>query len=87
LLCWTVSIKLSFQKEGCDGFITSAQFILHQPLAHINTLCLEFFGYDLDRAVSAIVAIKDSPKPLLRMSLALIVSISDFMGVPASFFK
>jgi FAD/FMN-containing dehydrogenase len=41
------------QKEGCDGFITSAQFILHQPLAHINTLCLEFFGYDLDRAVSA----------------------------------
>jgi hypothetical protein len=48
------------QKEGCDGFITSAQFILHQPLAHINTLCLEFFGYDLDRAVSAIVAIKDS---------------------------
>jgi FAD/FMN-containing dehydrogenase len=40
------------QKEGCDGFITSAQFILHQPLAHINTLCLEFFGYDLDRAVA-----------------------------------
>ncbi len=48
------------QKEGCDGFITSAQFILHQPLEHTSTLCLEFFGYDLDRAVSAIVAIKDS---------------------------
>ncbi len=48
------------QKEGCDGLITSAEFILHQPLDHINTLCLEFFGHDLDNAVSAIVAIKDS---------------------------
>ena len=48
------------QKEGCDGFITSAEFILHQPLEHINTLCLEFFGHDLDNAVSAIVAVKDA---------------------------
>jgi FAD/FMN-containing dehydrogenase/Fe-S oxidoreductase len=48
------------QKEGCDGFITSAEFILHQPLAHINTLCLEFFGYDLTAAVSSIVKIKES---------------------------
>ena len=48
------------QKEGCDGFITSAEFILHRPLEQINTLCLEFFGHDLDNAVSAIVAIKDS---------------------------
>lgn len=47
------------QKEGCDGFITSAQFVLHQPLEHINTLCLEFFGHDLTHATSAIVAIKD----------------------------
>jgi len=48
------------QKEGCDGLITSAEFILHQPLECINTLCLEFFGHDLGKAVSAIVAIKDS---------------------------
>ena len=47
------------QKEGCDGFITSARFVLHQPLEHINTLCLEFFGHDLNQATSAIVAIKD----------------------------
>lgn len=47
------------QKEGCDGFITSAEFILHQPLKYINTLCLEFFGYDLKSAVSSIVEIKD----------------------------
>ncbi len=46
------------QKEGCDGFITSAEFILHQPLEHINTLCLEFFGHDLKAAVSTIVDIK-----------------------------
>ncbi|RUA04741.1 MAG: FAD-linked oxidase, partial [Gammaproteobacteria bacterium] len=48
------------QKEGCDGFITSAEFILHQPLKCIHTLCLEFFGYDLECAVSSIVDIKDS---------------------------
>ena len=46
------------QKEGCDGFITSAEFILHQPLEHINTLCLEFFGHDLKAAVSTITDIK-----------------------------
>ncbi len=48
------------QKEGCDGFITSAEFILHQPLEHVNTLCLEFFGHDLKQAVSTIVDIKNS---------------------------
>lgn len=48
------------QKEGCDGFITSAEFILHQPLKHINTLCLEFFGHDLKATVSTIVDIKNS---------------------------
>ncbi len=48
------------QKEGCDGFITSAEFIFHQPLKHINTLCLEFFGHDLKAAVSTIVDIKNS---------------------------
>ena len=48
------------QKEGCDGFITSAEFILHQPLKCIHTLCLEFFGHDLKLAVSSIVDIKNS---------------------------
>ena len=32
------------QKEGCDGIITSARFILHRMPAHIRTVCLEFFG-------------------------------------------
>ena len=47
------------QKEGCDGLITSARFVLHRMPAHVRTLCLEFFGTDLDRAVPAIVEIKD----------------------------
>ncbi len=45
------------QKEGCDGFITSAEFILHRQPAHTRTVCLEFFGSDLRQAVSSIVAI------------------------------
>jgi FAD/FMN-containing dehydrogenase/Fe-S oxidoreductase len=45
------------QKEGCDGLITSATFILHRMPKHIRTVCLEFFG-DVKRAVPAIVEIK-----------------------------
>jgi len=47
------------QKEGCDGLITSAQFILHKMPEHARTLCLEFFGTDISTAVPAIVEIKD----------------------------
>jgi len=47
------------QKEGCDGLITSAEFILHEPLKHINTLCLEFFGFDTKSAVESINTIKN----------------------------
>jgi FAD/FMN-containing dehydrogenase/Fe-S oxidoreductase len=45
------------QKEGCDGLITSGQFILHRMPKHLHTLCLEFFGTDLKQAVSSIVEI------------------------------
>ena len=45
------------QKEGCDGLITSARFILHRMPANIRTVCLEFFGNDLKQAVSTIVDI------------------------------
>lgn len=47
------------QKEGCDGLITSAVFILHTLPAVTRTLCLEFYGEDLAQAVPAIVEIKD----------------------------
>ncbi|MGE5027419.1 MAG: FAD-binding and (Fe-S)-binding domain-containing protein, partial [Betaproteobacteria bacterium] len=46
------------QKEGCDGIITSARFILHKMPAHTRTVCLEFFG-QVHEAVPAIVEIKD----------------------------
>jgi len=45
------------QKEGCDGIITSARFILHKMPASIRTVCLEFFGQVHD-SVPAIVEIK-----------------------------
>jgi len=47
------------QKEGCDGLITSARFILHRMPAHSRTVCLEFFGDDLALAVPAIVELRD----------------------------
>ena len=47
------------QKEGCDGLITSASFILHRMPTYTRTVCLEFFGVNLRNAVSAITEIKD----------------------------
>ncbi|WP_321276733.1 DUF3683 domain-containing protein [Thiomicrorhabdus indica] len=47
------------QKEGCDGLITSARFIVHRMPSHTRTVCLEFFGTDLSNAVPAIVEIID----------------------------
>ncbi|AKH21256.1 DUF3683 domain-containing protein [Sedimenticola thiotaurini] len=47
------------QKEGCDGLITSARFILHRMPDHVRTVCMEFFGSDLSRAVPAIIEIRD----------------------------
>ena len=46
------------QKEGCDGIITAARWVLHRSPAHTRTVCLEFFGQARD-AVPAIVEIKD----------------------------
>jgi FAD/FMN-containing dehydrogenase/Fe-S oxidoreductase len=45
------------QKEGCDGLITSARWVLHRMPSHIRTVCLEFFGQAKD-AVPSIVEIK-----------------------------
>jgi FAD/FMN-containing dehydrogenase/Fe-S oxidoreductase len=46
------------QKEGCDGLITSARWILHKMPKQIRTVCLEFFGQPKD-AVPSMVAIKN----------------------------
>ncbi len=46
------------QKEGCDGLITSARWVVHRMPAHTRTVCLEFFGNPKD-GVPSIVDIKD----------------------------
>ncbi len=46
------------QKEGCDGLITSARWVVHRMPTHTRTVCLEFFGNARD-AVPSIVEIKD----------------------------
>ncbi|MEO8170404.1 MAG: DUF3683 domain-containing protein, partial [Oxalobacteraceae bacterium] len=46
------------QKEGCDGLITSARWILHKMPKFARTVCLEFFGQASD-AIPSIVEIKD----------------------------
>lgn len=46
------------QKEGCDGLITSARWVVHRMPQHTRTVCLEFFGNARD-AVPSIVEIID----------------------------
>jgi FAD/FMN-containing dehydrogenase/Fe-S oxidoreductase len=45
------------QKEGCDGLITSARWVLHRMPAHTRTVCMEFFGQARD-AIPSIVEVK-----------------------------
>ncbi len=45
------------QKEGCDGIVVSARFVLHRMPPAIRTICLEFFGQARD-STPAIVEIK-----------------------------
>ena len=45
------------QKEGCDGLITSARWVLHRMPKHIRTVCMEFFGH-ARYAIPSIVEIK-----------------------------
>ncbi len=46
------------QKEGTDGFVTEATFVLHRPFRYTHTVCSEFFGHDLTAATRAMVEIK-----------------------------
>jgi len=43
------------QKEGTDGVITSAVFVLYPRYPEKRTLCLEFFGPDMDEASRVIL--------------------------------
>ncbi|WP_291981186.1 DUF3683 domain-containing protein [Candidatus Accumulibacter sp. ACC005] len=46
------------QKEGTDGLIVAARWVLHRMPQHARTVCLEFFG-QVREAVPAIVEITD----------------------------
>ncbi len=48
------------QKEGGDGIIVSAKFVLYKPFNYCRTICLEFFGTNLINASRAIVEIRES---------------------------
>ncbi len=43
------------QKEGTDGVITSARFVLYPAYEHLRTACLEFFGESMDEAGKVIL--------------------------------
>jgi FAD/FMN-containing dehydrogenase/Fe-S oxidoreductase len=45
------------QKEGTDGVITSAGFVLHRAYEQKRTVCLEFFGENFDEASRVILAL------------------------------
>ena len=57
------------QKEGTDGIIVAARFLLHRMPSHTRTVCLEFFGLARD-AVPAIVEIKQYIDSSSRVLLA-----------------
>lgn len=61
------------QKEGCDGLITSATFILHRMPKHVRTIALEFFG-NVSNAVPAIVEIKDYLDATAKQEPAVIMA-------------
>ncbi len=46
------------QKEGCDGIVTSARFVLHRMPPATRTVCLEFFG-TAHQSTPAIVEVKN----------------------------
>jgi FAD/FMN-containing dehydrogenase/Fe-S oxidoreductase len=53
------------QKEGTDGVITSALFVLYPAYKAKQTLCLEFFGPDFDEASRVILELARAfPFPL-----------------------
>jgi FAD/FMN-containing dehydrogenase/Fe-S oxidoreductase len=61
------------QKEGCDGLITSATFILHRMPKYVRTIALEFFGH-VSNAVPAIVEIKDYLDKTAKQTPAVIMA-------------
>ncbi|MCG8565915.1 MAG: DUF3683 domain-containing protein, partial [Desulfobacterales bacterium] len=56
------------QKEGCDGIITSARFILYPEFDFKKTCCIEFFGNDMTEAgqvINGVVQAFENQDPAL----------------------
>ena len=62
------------QKEGCDGLITSARWVVHRMPVHTRTVCLEFFGHARD-AVPSMVEIIDFMKAEQKRSGVLLAGL------------
>jgi len=62
------------QKEGCDGLITAARWILHRMPKHIRTVCLEFFGQARD-AIPSIVEITQFLESTARSKGAILAGL------------
>lgn len=67
------------QKEGTDGVITDATFILHEQLPYKRVMVLEFFGRSMENAVlvvTDIVALRNDIRR--RGDLVKITAMEDF---------
>jgi FAD/FMN-containing dehydrogenase/Fe-S oxidoreductase len=62
------------QKEGCDGLVTAARWILHRMPTHIRTVCLEFFGQARD-AIPSIVEITQYLESTARQKGAVLAGL------------
>ena len=62
------------QKEGCDGLITAARWVLHRMPAHMRTVCLAFFGQARE-AIPTIVEIKNFLEPGGRAGGAILAGL------------
>ena len=62
------------QKEGCDGLVTAARWVLHRMPRHIRTVCLEFFGQARD-AIPSIVEITQYLESTARSRGAILAGL------------
>ena len=62
------------QKEGCDGLITSARWVLHRMPKHTRTVCLEFFGQARE-SIPSIVEIKDYLDAKTKLGEAILAGL------------
>jgi D-lactate dehydrogenase (cytochrome) len=65
------------QKEGTDGVITSALFVLYPKYPEKRTLCLEFFGPDMDEASRVILELSEL-FPLISENPEVLLALEHF---------